>query len=333
MTMEDSPKPKRRWFQFSLRTLLVFVLIASIGMSWLAVRKERVRRQLEAVKAIQKAGGCVGYEEAETPVSPWLRELLADDFCFLKMHTVNFYGTQTADAGLEHLKWLNNLEHLELSGTQVTDAGLEHVKGLTNLEWLVLSGTHVTDAGLEHLKALADLQTLDLSGTHVTDAALEHLKALADLRTLDLSDTQVTGPGLEHLKGLTNLGRLDLSDTQVAGPGLEQLKELTNLGRLDLNGTQVTDAGLEHLKGLTSLRGLHLKGTQVTDAGVNELKMALPNCVIYRYPDLFHTPVTEAGLERFRRLTKLILDLDNTEITPQSVKKPQEALPEGEMVH
>jgi hypothetical protein len=40
-------KRKRRWYQFSLRALLVFVLLVSIGMSWLAVRRQRVRRQRE----------------------------------------------------------------------------------------------------------------------------------------------------------------------------------------------------------------------------------------------------------------------------------------------
>jgi hypothetical protein len=41
--MEDSPKPKRRWYQFSLRTLLLMMLLVSIGMSCLAVRRHRVR--------------------------------------------------------------------------------------------------------------------------------------------------------------------------------------------------------------------------------------------------------------------------------------------------
>ncbi len=84
MTMNDLPKPKRRWFQFSLRALLVFVLPTSIGMSWFGVRLHRVRRQRGAVKAIQKAGGWVNYEEPEPWGPPWLRELLGDDFFFLK---------------------------------------------------------------------------------------------------------------------------------------------------------------------------------------------------------------------------------------------------------
>ena len=42
------PKPKLRWFQFSLRSLLVLTLVASIAMSWIAVelRKAKQRREL-----------------------------------------------------------------------------------------------------------------------------------------------------------------------------------------------------------------------------------------------------------------------------------------------
>ena len=48
-----TPPPKRRTrrlLQFSLRALLVFVLLVSIGMSWLAVKLEKARRQREAVE-------------------------------------------------------------------------------------------------------------------------------------------------------------------------------------------------------------------------------------------------------------------------------------------
>ena len=39
---------KRRWYQFSLRTLLLAVLVVSLAMSWVAVRMERARKRREA---------------------------------------------------------------------------------------------------------------------------------------------------------------------------------------------------------------------------------------------------------------------------------------------
>ena len=57
MTMNDSPKPKRRWYQYSLRTLLLFMVLCAIACSWFAVKMQRVKRQQEAVEAIREAGG------------------------------------------------------------------------------------------------------------------------------------------------------------------------------------------------------------------------------------------------------------------------------------
>jgi hypothetical protein len=65
---------------------------------------------------------------------------------------VDFISTRLADAGLEHLKGLAQLQHLNLQGTHVTDAGLEHLKGLTRLQVLFLGDTRVTDAGVESLR-------------------------------------------------------------------------------------------------------------------------------------------------------------------------------------
>ena len=52
-----SKSPRRRWFQYSLRTLMLVVLLASIVMSWVAVEIQAAKRQREAVEAIVKLGG------------------------------------------------------------------------------------------------------------------------------------------------------------------------------------------------------------------------------------------------------------------------------------
>ena len=92
MSMNDS-KPKRRWYQFSLRTLLVFVLLCSIFCSWFAVKMNRARKQKEAVEAIVKWRAWVHYDyeydenekwifDAEPATPAWIRNLLGDDFLY-----------------------------------------------------------------------------------------------------------------------------------------------------------------------------------------------------------------------------------------------------------
>lgn len=184
---ESNPEPPRKcsWHRHSLRTLLVFVLLAC--MSWLGVRLWQAIRQRAAVETIIKLGGFVTYDymldqsgnqlpDAQSPGPECLRKLLGDDF-FTRVVRVNLDSTEVTDADLEHLECLTQLQWLNLFNTGVTDAGLEHLKGLTQLQRLELGGaTKVTDAGLEHLKGLTELGGLFLGGTKVTEEGEKKLQ-------------------------------------------------------------------------------------------------------------------------------------------------------------
>jgi hypothetical protein len=144
---------KRRWYQFSLRTLLLLVVLAAIGLGLVASWAQRERSREMAVEKLEALGAEVRYEEEEEQViERWARNLF----------------------GLDHgvVVWV------DLSASQVTDAGLEHLKGLTNLGVLDLVATQVSDAGLEHLKGLTSLWGLDLSSTQVTDEDVRKLEAV-----------------------------------------------------------------------------------------------------------------------------------------------------------
>lgn len=190
-----APKSKRRWYQYSLRTLLIIVTFFAVACSWFAVKLQQARRQREAVETIVKFGGAVRYEyqlagtiiPPEEPPGPvWIRKLLGDDF-FANVAEVCLWGTgtQITDADLEQLKGLTMLQELQLWGTQITDAGLKHLKGLTTLQTLQLQDTQITDAGLEHLKGLRQLQELHIERTQVTDAGVQDLQnALPKLKII-----------------------------------------------------------------------------------------------------------------------------------------------------
>jgi hypothetical protein len=197
--------PKRRWYQFSLKAMLVVMTLACVGLGWLAYERNELRKREVAIAAIEKLGGIVEFD-ADQPFRPnWLRTLLG-----LKsggeVVRLDFNDTQVTEGGMDHLKGLTKLGWLDLDKTQVTDAGLVHLQGLTKLEWLYLENTHVTDAGLEHLKGLTELKLLLLDGTQVTDAGLAHLKGLTELGSLHLNGTHVTDQGVSELqKALPNL--------------------------------------------------------------------------------------------------------------------------------
>jgi hypothetical protein len=196
MTTNAPPNPttRRRWLQFSLRTLMVLVLLASVAMSWLAVKMQRAKRQREAANRIVKLGGSVTYDyevdasgqripNTNAPGPTWLRRLLGQDF-FADVVQANLDSTEVTDAELEFLNGLPRLRWLNLFNTQVTDAGLKHLEPLGYLQRLELGGaSQITDAGLEHLEGLHELWAVYLGGTQVTEEGEKRLQqALPNLR-------------------------------------------------------------------------------------------------------------------------------------------------------
>ena len=286
-------KPRRRWLQVSLRTLLILVTLLGIWLGWVVNRGERQRR---AVAAIREIGGIVYYEhdvvvdrgavfvQLAKPISttrsksiPTTRSGWRGWFpwdCFENVHSVQFPGDKVADADLAHLQALKGLHELHIMKAPVTDAGLKHLRGLTTLKSLDLVGTQASDAGLENLAGLTSLTHLNLHTSGVTDAGLVHLKKLTQLTELCLSHTRVTGDGLKHLRGTASL------------------REVL------LDSSPVTDAGLPHLESLTNLQYLSLRFTQVTDSGLRKLRWALPKCQVYgrEWRDWGLTGDDEAGV-------------------------------------
>ena len=173
----------RRRFQFSIRSLLLFVVVVAVVCSWFTVKVQQARGQREVVEAFEKVGFVMyDYEVAEldangrrppAPGPPWLRNLVGVDFL---SDVVALRYKRATDAGLVHLKGLTSLQELVLDNTQVTDAGLVHLEGLTGLRHLDLTNTEVTDAGLVHLKGLTNVQWLFLYRTQVTEAGVQDLQ-------------------------------------------------------------------------------------------------------------------------------------------------------------
>ena len=272
--------PVFRWrFQFGIISLFVLTLVVAIPCSWLAVAREKARKQREAVAEIEKAGGSFSYDYqldangdeilgAIPPGPPWLRELMGDDI-FESVALVDLADLEVGDARLQHLK--------------------EHLDGLPQLQELDLGHTKVSDAGLQLLEGLARLQELDLEGTKVGNAGLAHLKGLTQLQRLNLCNTAVNDAGLAYLSGLKKLRRLDLCGTKISDAGLVHIRALTELRSLGLSDSTVRDVGLDRLKGLTQLQELGLGFTDVSDAGMSRFRRAVPRCTICPFlPVLTH---------------------------------------------
>ncbi len=206
----DSPAEDVQRFrmQFSLKTLLLLMLVASAGFSWLGIRMRRAAAERAVVAKLDHLGPKV------TEIGGRVWSL---DFSFCQR--------KPTDDDLALVSELSRLESLNLNGAPITDAGLERLTTLTRLERLSISEAQITDAGLEHLKTLERLESLDLSGVPITDAGLKHLKTLTRLEFLSIMQTPITDAGLEHLKTLKRLEYLSLWGTQVTDEGVQQLQQ------------------------------------------------------------------------------------------------------------
>jgi hypothetical protein len=203
------PRLKRRWFQFTLRTLLLAVLLASVGLSAFAVRRERVKREREAYAVLRQFRGIIRYDyqcdkaaaNPNVPPGPaWLRSWLGDDF-FANIEFVCLGGGDMfTDTELAQVGEFRDLKFLNLGGSAISDEGLEQLEGLGRLGVLRLDETKITDRGLEHLKGLHCLEELGLIDVRITDSGLEHLRGLTCLRELDLIGTNVTPEGVAALQ-------------------------------------------------------------------------------------------------------------------------------------
>lgn len=308
MAASQSPKPRRRWFQFSLRSLLVLVTVFAV---WLGLQVNRANRQRRAVEAISAMGGQFSYDyqrqpkrpspfpsaaaalgiadplphsynlKAEPPGPAWLRKLIGAHY-FIAPVRLRINDQRVVDEdGLRYLRDLSHLEELSLGTFALRPQDLDHLKNLTKLRLLQLGIMLEDDAGQWDFDALSrfrELRVLSASGSYLKGSDLAHLRAATDLRQLFAYRTEINDEGLAHLKGLKNLEMLGLADTAVTDDGLEQLAKLPNLVYLSLNNTALTDVGLEHLAKIRSLRELELYGTRVTADGIEQLRTALPNC-------------------------------------------------------
>lgn len=285
---------RRRWYQFSLRSYLVVLLVLSV---WIGVAADRARRQKRAVEVITQLDtqhdGEVVFEST-TWAPGWLRRLLGDDY-FRTAVEVSFYRTHGAriededlqcledlpdlksvvvhrlpigDAGVAHLSGLSKLERLELSRTNLTDAGMAHIAKLVNLRHLDISNTEVGDAGLRYLPSLSKLESLRLTSTNVTDDGLGPVGELKNLQELILPPAASTDRGLGHLRGLTNLRLLSVwGDDRMTDAGMLIVGQMPNLEYLAVHG-HITDAGLKNLTALKNLKTLFVRSPHITDAAV-----------------------------------------------------------------
>jgi hypothetical protein len=197
--------------------------------------------------------------EKEPPGPKWLRQLIGDDY-FCEVECVDFatdyFGrrkelglSKVDDDGLACLELIPKITTLELGNNRaITDAGLVHLRNLNDLSTVYLYRSSITGPGLAHLADLPALKVVDLKWAPVTNEGLVHLGRMKSLTAIVLDDTQITDDGLVSLQGLTQLKTLRLNNTAITDAGLRHLRGMSGLEELSLRETDVSDAAVAELK-------------------------------------------------------------------------------------
>jgi hypothetical protein len=328
---EAKTKQKRRsWLQFSVRALLVAVLITAV---FLGVQVNRARAQARAVAEVKAYGGFVHYDYEYVngaykpgcePWAPsWLRAAIGDDF-FRTAVEVNLIcegvgptqvqTARTDDAVMPVLRDLPGLKALSIHEGQATDRSMEVVRHLGSLENLSIpEGPGLTDAGLANLAGLRHLKDLSLGEVKVTDAGLAHLSRLYALKQLYIWPAPgepelrgITDAGMRHISGLTSLEELTIVNGSFTDECLASVAKLVNLKalRFTFGAFRFSQDGLAVLKPLRNLKELDLQGDGVPGAGLHHLA-ELPNLtqlfLAMDSPLVQHGNELQEGVERLLR--------------------------------
>jgi ankyrin repeat protein len=162
---------------------------------------------------------------------------------------------QLTDAGLQHLRRMPQLQHLDLSeypGGLMTDRGLEPLTDLKELRVFRMCWQRgITDRGMAHLAACPHLEEVNVMGTATGDGTVAALVGKPQLTRVNTGRlvTDAGVPLLRQFPGFT---------APRAGTGTSSLMSFDDgATRLLLDGP-ITDRGLTALSGLDGLQGLVL---------------------------------------------------------------------------
>ena len=205
-----SPRAERRGCRFTIRTMLLGVLLFAILMGIVAPSFWYVTRFREHSRIAQQTQDKISSLKArrptEIPAAQWDR---AVDWTANLIAQVYFVPEKDDPDSLGRL-------------CDSLDGKMKGQVDLATLQWVWEECEKAPRSGAKYAIRFRDVRLL--TKEPITDDDLPHLWSLDKCLHLELGNTQVTDQGLKHLEGLSNLKYLSLHKTQVTDEGVARLQ-------------------------------------------------------------------------------------------------------------
>lgn len=330
--------PKRRWFQFNLRTLLGLTATVAIVVGLCVSRWNQAQSQQAFVRDLAGEGlarydyevdmeGGLPYEwsySSESGCQTYLRRWLPKDLyhpvvcvCFWRVD----HDKMERHRMLARLRSdLPGLQELTIAD-DLTTSDVEQIVRVPTLRSLEFQHSNFILSDLSVLARASRLENLEIGLEPRDDGELEPLTRLIRLRRLLIRGTYSSEPSVRlagpWLAAFPQLVEFDARHIPLDSRAAERLAALPKLQRLSLTWTNMDDSSLAYLGQLTGLEHLDLSGTKITDAGLDHLSR-LTNLKELRLNQTKITGLNLSFLAGMKRLEEL--DLSQTELHSDAMK-------------
>ena len=211
---------------------------------------------------------------------------------YTSLTSLDFYNWGLTNADIRQLRYMVNLENLDLGRNQISD--ISPLAGLTRLEYLWLDGNQISN--ISALAGLVNLMEVDLTGNPVADwMPVAHVPWVGGRDDPEPDNENgawvyITIQGVEFSTSLTSL---DLYGMGLTNADIIPLRYMVNLEGIDLGYNFISD--ITPLAGLTRLEYLWLDGNQISNisalAGlVNLVELDLTDNPVADWTPVAHVP-------------------------------------------
>ena len=251
-TMSKRRRSKRRWFQFSLRSLLLVTFVFALMLGWLRTRRNEGRLHERVAVELQSLGCSSEFSHYELVKVPGAAGFLAA--LTGRTERQSTLPSLVEKLGLDPIVRRIRRVRLRTHDPKKLQSALLLLKDIDALESVSFCRSGVVD----------EKQLADLFDSVAVGSLYIHNEKLPRTRMSWLDNE--------------NLTWLCVARTQFSNPAIDDLP--LSLTYFDATRTRINDEGLNGFVRLKNLKTLWLRRTPTTEEAIEALRRKMPWCAI-----------------------------------------------------